>query len=195
MTTSTTFSLSTSDVSPRPLTHDFPNLAFIGPMGSGKSTLANSLCARLPYRRLSFAAALKGVSTHIWGYDRGMERDKLQRLGVAVREIDPDAWANLLRTDLETDFPPAVIDDCRFPNEYQMLRGYGFVFVRVKASAEKRLDRLAMNGRLQDPEQLLHESEQHQVGFACDYEIDNSFSVYEAEMTLADILNKERKRR
>lgn len=177
---------------------DLPNLAIIGGAGAGKSTLADYLARTHGYTRLSFAGPLKDISVRLWGAHRGLSRERLQRLGVAVRDIDPDTWLDLFTTQLaghEAMQLPTVVDDCRFPNEYEALKQRGFVFVRVQAGTADRVDRLTAIGRLDDPEQLMHESEQHQGSFAHDYSIYNSQGYQELAYTeLEGVLDREARR-
>jgi len=131
-------------------------------MGSGKSAVANVLCDSYGYRAEHFAQSLKDVARHIWGEGAEVNRDYLQRLGVLVRTIDEAAWVNILvrrLEELESEGTPVVIDDCRFPNEYEALAKRGFMFVEVSAQESRRVDRLQRIGKLSDLEQLTHESE------------------------------------
>lgn len=172
---------------------DLPNFAFVGGAGAGKSTCADYLVEHQGYVRLSFAAPLKDVARQLWGEDRGAERDRLQRLGVGVREIDPDTWVDLLTARVEAR--PSVrfvVDDCRFPNEYQELRALGFRFVRVEAYATDRLLRLQKSGKHTTAEQLMHESEQHHADFDVDYTIFNEEGQrQDTVLQIIEILNKE----
>lgn len=177
MTISTT-SLLNSSVGPTALQTRtrFPDIAFIGKAGSGKTTAAQHLCDTLGYMRASFAGKLKEVAAEIWGPDVYNDRDKLQKLGVAVREIDHEAWVNVLMRKIDCSIPanwPVVIDDCRFGNEYWALKERGFKIVRVDADRDQRLVRLQANGRLSDESQLDHESETAIDDFTADYSIVN----------------------
>lgn len=147
-----------------------PDLVFYGGAGAGKSTAADYLIEKLGYRRMSFAQKLKDIAVDLWGPDAAKDRGKLQALGTLLREIDEDVWVNAALKDLDAareitratrdgkEFP-VVNDDCRFPNEYWRLKERGFYFIRVLAREELRVDRLLRIGKLQDPEQLKHESE------------------------------------
>lgn len=175
-----------------------PSFAFIGRAGSGKTTAAQFLVESQDYRKLAFANPLKEIATMIWGGAALTDRDKLQRLGVAVREIDPDAWANLLFAELDAGQGghPWVIDDCRFPNEFDGLRERGFVTVRVESDTRTRINRLTHIGKLQSEDQLGHESETSLDGYPTDYDLENYGStdlmtVYEQ---ITDILRKELRR-
>lgn len=197
----------------------FPNIVFVGKMGSGKTTATNTLIAMgeevapVPYRKLTIAAPLKRICAEIWGPEEGAKREKLQSLGVAVRDIDVDAWANVAAREaqkinggsfaerMSAPSSPAaafVCDDCRFPNEVDILRGEGAVFVKIECDRNVRVARLKANGRLQDESQLEHISETalDNVGFKPDYVIDNtSITPTELHAELIEIINKERGRK
>lgn len=147
------------------------NIAFIGKAGAGKSTAAEFL-EGAGYTRASFAQPLKDIAAMIWGDEARKDRTKLIGLGMAVRSVDPDAWANLLVKQLPPD--PVVIDDCRFENEYWALKAEGFVFVRVTADEDKRLRRLQANGKPITVEQMQSPSECELDPFSVDYNISNN---------------------
>ena len=174
-----------------------PNIAFIGKAGAGKTTAAQLLMSTFGYGKFAFADPLKDIATQIWGESARTDRDKLQRLGVAVREIDSDAWANLLVRKVKA-LPPGVrvtVDDCRFPNEAQLLGEIGFVFVRIEADTMARVERLIAIDKLQDELQLVHESETALDDFVSDYTVfnqqDNRDGFYES---IIGVLNREARR-
>lgn len=164
MTTSATSSPSASvesgisPISTSPTT-DLPNIAFVGKMGAGKTTAAEYVRAEYGYTILRFAGLLKQVAQMIWGVGADRDREKLQRLGVAVRDIEENSWADAVFRDLDKMIGPVVIDDCRFPNEYWGLKERGFHFVQITAPEALREDRLQRNGKLTDRAQLQHVSE------------------------------------
>jgi hypothetical protein len=155
-----------------------PHIAFIGKAGAGKSTAADILVERFGYEKLSFAAPLKaGCATQT-------DRSLLQRVGHGVRALHEDFWVNLFLAEVERRevvvgygehvLPPRfVVDDCRYPNEVQALKAHGFVIVRIAALQQTRIDRLKQNGKLQDEDQLNHESETALDEFHADYYLRN----------------------
>lgn len=180
-------------------TAGFPNLALIGRAGAGKTTGAEYLARHYGYTRMSFAAMLKEIAGRLWSPDAAAkDRDKLQRLGVAVREIDEDAWVNVLMRQLPTESAggaiPVVIDDCRFPNEYWALKERGFVFVRIEATEETRVDRLLANGKLQDREQLNHVSETSLDDVFTDYRLANVAGPLAFCEELTDVIERKQGR-
>jgi dephospho-CoA kinase len=109
-----------------------------------------------------------------------------------VRDIDEDAWANLLVRDLDPHLPPVAVDDLRFPNEYWALRGAGFRIIRIEAPRDIRIDRLRRNGKLSDdPEWENHISETALADFEADYVVFNTEDVTFLEEQLSTILRRE----
>lgn len=170
-----------------------PNIAFCGKAGSGKTTCAEILRDELGYTPVSFAGLLKGVAALIWDERARTDRDKLQRLGVAVRDIDPDAWVNATLREVAsyTDGRSWVNDDLRFPNEYWALKEAGWVIVRVVADRPMRVLRLRANGKLQDESQLEHVSETALDDLQPDYWLHNHTDIFDLHDDLAEILDKE----
>ncbi len=179
-----------------PPTVQLPHIAFIGKAGSGKTTAAELLTTEFSFGKFAFADPLKDIAAQIWGEPARKDRDKLQRLGVAVRDIDSDAWANLLVRKIKA-LPRgvrAVVDDCRFPNEHALLAASGFVFVRVIADTGQRIQRLIAIDKLQDEMQLVHVSETALDDTDADYDIPNTGTREDFEEQIVGVLNREARR-
>lgn len=200
---------------PDAATRLFPNLALTGKAGAGKDTVAEVLREIYPvYYRVAFADKLKEVAALIWGPSARTNREYLQKLGVAVREIDPDAWVTAALSQLTEDgylhysaieayrpppsvptIRPVVITDMRFPNEIRETVARGFVTVKVVADRGTRLNRLRDNGKLQDESQLEHVSETALDGYTADYTIINMDTREELSERLRTIVEHERQQR
>jgi len=132
----------------------YKNVAFIGPLQGGKTTMAKFLAERYAYRRVSFADALREEVAAACAKEPGEDqiflremvtigrkdfwRPILQWWGTELRRerFSYDYWIDRMaeKLDLHPD-QRFVIDDCRFPNEYDMLLDRGFVIVRVLPNA------------------------------------------------------------
>lgn len=118
-------------------------LAFSGKMGAGKTSAAEIVAAETGATRMSFATALKTMCRDYFGMAK-KDRDLLQKVGVALREVRPSVWTDIVERTLKSRGGrwDVVIDDLRFPNEAEMLRKHGFIIVEVVASEETRFKRL-----------------------------------------------------
>jgi hypothetical protein len=59
----------------------------------------------------------------------------LQHVGQSIRKRDPDYWLRVGLTALEGVAArgfPAVVTDCRYPNEAEALRERAFMFIRIE---------------------------------------------------------------
>lgn len=96
-------------------------------------------------------------------------REILQVWGTDFRRAqDPDYWCRALaerivRSRAEDSSRILVVDDCRFTNEYEMLRKGGFKFVLLESGASTR----PLTGA-----QLAHESEKYWPTFHVDLVLD-----------------------
>lgn len=124
-----------------------------GDIGSGKSTVAQHLARAHGYQRKAFATLLKHTALDVFG-PMGMEsrnvfgtqeeknkpiagitdaegrpqtgRRILEWLGTeGFRTIDPDVWVKSLLGSLSLSGERYVVEDVRFPNEFEALREHG----------------------------------------------------------------------
>lgn len=130
-------------------------IALIGEQGCGKTTLAKELVMKAPIFSVSFADPIRQMLAQLM--DDGVEPEDLRTIdkdtpmaafnGKTYRHaaqtlgtewardcMGHDMWINQMRLKLE-DFKespyPAVIDDARFANEFEMLKEYDSLIIRI----------------------------------------------------------------
>lgn len=133
-----------------------------GKKRAGKDTIAARLVQRHGFQRVAFADPLRDAAmsmdpliltgsevglapqrltqvVDILGWERAKDipevRRTLQRLGVAIREIDQDFWVRAAARTIESARAgdrPVVVTDVRFPNEARFIQREGGLLVRVE---------------------------------------------------------------
>jgi len=128
-------------------------ISLFGPQQVGKSTTADSMVETLGYTKLSFADPLYAMAAvladmsvkNLRKIDKEEPREEfegqtlrrvLQTLGTEWGRdiIGRELWCNTCLRKAEALLDAGdkvVIDDCRFQNEYQGLRGLGAKFIRI----------------------------------------------------------------
>lgn len=124
-------------------------------MINGKTTSANWLENNYGYRKYSFAEDVKYAAAKmltcfselVHDVPREISVDELakRKQEIEVRKFlqltgteiaksffhDPDVWVRRLEKKIKYNLSPTAIDDCRFPNEQEMLKRHDFLFIRV----------------------------------------------------------------
>ena len=165
---------------------------------SGKSTVAEIL-KRHGYKTVSFATPLKEMTIRFlmgFGYSKGdaeriikdknfvigevelRVRDIMQRLGTewGRKTIHRDVWIKMWESKQRL-FPFVVVDDMRFPNEYEMVRKRGGLMIVIERD----------KARCQNREK--HESEGALDGFDFDHVIYNNGSLSELEEKILSLIS------
>ena len=137
-------------------------LGIAGRAGSGKDTIGDYLVKKYGWEKMSFASALKDITSILFGWDRDMlagetpenrklreEKDEywskvfndtitprrmLQILGTNIlrKHLGENIWVDVLKRKLINSDKNIVITDVRFPNEIDMIRNLGGEMVRVE---------------------------------------------------------------
>ena len=114
-------------------------IAIIGKMGSGKSYIAKYLEDKHNFKIMSFGYPVKKYAAKIFNLQY-KNRSIIQDFAQKVKEIDPDIWIKYLIRNLPDG--NIVIDDLRFPNEYDYLKKKGFVFIKLILDKDLQINRL-----------------------------------------------------
>jgi len=163
-------------------------IALVGPIGSGKTTIGESLLRQLgDGQRISIALEVKlELARAILAADGKnptddlLVQDLIRRMTDATTKAEFRELAQTWGTDfrrkhygddywvrkaerkiIERLHANLLVDDCRFPNEYEMLRAQRFTFVRLPRNPEFPAD----------PARDAHASEQYWRDFKVDVDI------------------------
>ena len=108
-------------------------IALCGKMCSGKSFISDKLVSE-GYKRIGFGDAVKKYSTEIF-HLKNKDRKIIQAFAQKIKEINPDVWIEYIDYQIKynTDYSNKniLIDDLRFPNEYQYLRKNNFTIIKL----------------------------------------------------------------
>jgi len=134
-------------------------IAIGGKAGVGKTTMARYLAEKYDYKIISIADQVKFIAHLIFDM-KNKDRGLLQDIGKKMREIKPTVWIDYtIKRVFEGDTDRIVIDDMRFPNEYNRFNENGFVLVKITADRELCVDRLLKRDGNFDLKKLDDESE------------------------------------
>lgn len=182
------------------------NIALCGFTGCGKSTIANILVTQYGYTELSFASALKDVLSCIFGWDRQklegltpedrqwreMEdprwsemlgrcitpRNMLTEIGKGVMRdhFHEEIWVKIVESKLQ-NYDRIVITDCRFPNEFEMVRRNGFKVVKIHRGDLPSWCSDYQNGEEPQESLQIHDSNKLWLREPSDFIISNNSSI------------------
>ena len=131
-------------------------LALSGPRACGKSTIAKHLVNNHEYTHLAFADALREIAKCA-GNQFIDDRNYLARLGTTLREMWPRFLLDVISQKISQIDGPVVIEDIRFPTEFDFGKSIGAVTIRFEIPREEQLKRLLSRDRIigDDAEHLL----------------------------------------
>lgn len=157
-------------------------LFLAGPKGVGKTTAAGILARRYNARIYVLANPIYEIARVLYGM-KEKDRALLQKVGDALRAIDPEVFPKYALRVIEHDGPRmAVIEDVRYQNEADFFTAHGFAGIKLACREDVRAERLlARNGESSFDS---HPSEAEAQGLALPVEIDNSGSLEDLEAGL-----------
>ena len=131
-------------------------LALSGPRACGKSTIAKHLVNNHGYTRLAFADALREIAKCA-GNQFIDDRNYHARLGTTLREMWPRFLLDVISQKIARIDGPVVIEDIRFPTEFDFCKSIGAVTIRFEIPREEQLKRLLFRDGIigDDAEHLL----------------------------------------
>ena len=146
-------------------------IALCGKMGSGKSYIAKLFSEKHNSKIISFAGKVKKLANELFDM-KEKDRNLLLDLSQKMKEIDKNVWVNIVKKEINK-YENIVIDDLRFPNEYQMLKDLDFIVIRLKIDKDLQIDRLSNKYKnFKDHiEAMEHDSETLLEDFVYDFEV------------------------
>ena len=108
-----------------------PVIALSGPRCCGKSTIAQHLVERHGFIRIAFADALREIAL-LAGDDLANDRMYLANLGSKLRELQTNFLIDVMRTKIARSKQPVVIEDIRFPSEFEFCKSIDAVTIRLE---------------------------------------------------------------
>lgn len=147
-----------------------PNIYICGKAGSGKTYAAKYLIEKCGYQQAKFAFPVYGLAVDYFDMKK-KDRKLLQTIGTdsGRDKINTDIWVNRFVEDTKIvqltrqalDMPEVgfVCDDCRFPNEHEILDKNGWVGIFLDVSDEVREQRLSSRDGDAQTATLNHASE------------------------------------
>ncbi len=133
------------------------NIGICGKAGTGKTVVADHLIKKYDYKRHAVADEVKRIAVRLFKMKK-KDRKLLQDIGFKMREIRPSVWINFLIDQIRGK-DKIVVDDIRYPNEYQALKKESFKIIRVVADRETCIERLTERNGTAAIERLDDESE------------------------------------
>jgi dephospho-CoA kinase len=179
-----------------------PNIYFVGKAGAGKSYSAKFMIKKYGYGVAKFAYPVYMIAEKYFGMIN-KDRKLLQVIGTDAGrdQIDSEIWVKRFKQDmtiirltakiLNRSIPKFVMDDCRFPNEHQVLKDLGFVGIYINVSDEKRKERLIGRDGTAQEKTLNHKSESLIDTFKDDLiKVDGNGSLEDSYKALNDLLQR-----
>jgi len=133
------------------------NIGICGKAGTGKTAVADHLVKKYGYKRYAVADEVKRIAMRLFKM-KEKDRKLLQDIGFKMREIRLSVWIDFL-IDQTRGKDKIVVDDIRYPNEYQALKKEGFKMIRVVADRKICIKRLTERDGTAAIERLDDESE------------------------------------
>ena len=130
-------------------------IGLIGGQRVGKDTVAEYIVNHFPkFKKLAFSDPLYKQCSKFFNM-KEKERRLLIGVGALTRSLQKDFYVNALKNKL-SDSTNIIVTDCRFPNEFQMLKDQGFFIVRVNALTEDVIKRGGDIEYLNAPSEIMH---------------------------------------
>jgi len=158
-------------------------IALTGKIRSGKDTVADYAMKKYGYIPFSLGRI-------VWKYYQevmlggGMKltsRQEMQTFAQTMRQFKEDVWLHHLKIKLGlmSKDDRVIISDCRQPNEQRWFADNNYLFIRINADKQLRLQRCYDAGDDFNEEDLEHETEQYVDLIPVHFDIYNNGTIEE----------------
>jgi len=162
------------------------NIGICGKAGTGKTAVADHLVNKYGYKRYSIADEVKRIAVRLFVM-KEKDRKLLQDIGFKMREIRPSVWIDFLINQIRGK-DKIVVDDIRYPNEYEALKKEGFKIIKVVADREICIKRLTGRDGTAAIERLDDESETAMDNVEIENVLDGNLPLEEMLVQLDELL-------
>lgn len=164
-------------------------VAFTGKMCSGKDTAADFLVEK-GYKKISFADPIRRLAQDVFGDWQGDKRRRfMQEIGAVGREIDPLLWVKPVVREIESNLDGKfVVNDIRFPNEYETLVNLGFSVYRIDVPEHIRLDRYRRRNNYTPSKSAMNDSSEISLDHYQFTSINGNCSIDEFRKTVSELI-------
>ena len=163
------------------------NIGICGKAGTGKTVVADHLVKKYGYKRYAIADEVKRIAVRLFKMEK-KDRKLLQDIGFKMREIRPTVWIDFLIDQIRGK-DGVVVDDIRYPNEYEALKKEGFKMIRVVADRAICIKRLTERDGTAAIERLDDESETAMDDVEIENVLDGSLPLEKMLAQLDELLN------
>lgn len=136
-------------------------IGFGGGFCAGKTTACRFLQEDFDFIEMNFADKLKNLCKELFDMEN-KDRGLLQKMGLALRDIDENVWVNYIFKKIDSDFSfkRIAIGDVRFENELDFCKKNNILTVYLDVPLEERITRHKnLYGYEPTKEQIEHISE------------------------------------
>lgn len=119
-------------------------IVFVGKSKAGKTWAADYIRREYNFKKIAFNDGLLEILRKLYYYEshQRIKWETRLRYYDAFYKVDPNVWAGYLERRLRTTTRDVVVDDPRYLNEVAVLKGLGFVVIRLVAPEARRSRRL-----------------------------------------------------
>lgn len=168
-------------------------VAVYGKFRSGKSEVCSIISNSIECDLFDFGDALKECVAIVYpkSVNKPKDRGRLIKFGQHLRKLDENIWVNIVEHKiLNTKSRNILVTGVRQQNEYEMLKDQGFIFIRVDANEDIRIERCIANGDYFNKEYMYNSTETELEQFVPDYIVKNENDLKELEFNIKNILSE-----